>query len=47
MNTTALIGAAIALTGTLIALAFLPARSHLGDADERRGNEARVDAAAD
>jgi hypothetical protein len=47
MNTTALAGAAVALTGALIALAFLPARSHLGDAEKRGVGEARAEATAD
>ncbi len=47
MNTTALAGAAVALLGALIALAFLPARSETIEADDRAVSEARVEAATD
>jgi EmrB/QacA subfamily drug resistance transporter len=47
MNTTALAGAAVALLGAFIALAFLPARSEASEADDRAVSEARVEATAD
>lgn len=47
MNTTALAGAAVALTGALIARAFLPARSDVDDAGERGISEPAIEATAD